>query len=291
VRFEAPAFDWLDELPITPGPRHLRMGVRGLRDGPWLIRDSLTDQELELKTQLLAEHDSLILLADGWDHAVSELLDVMEVEAQGSGLEMLDAACRTVAEDVLLMANDGSKWSLVGGWLVFPNQWSIADKMGKSLALIHDPIDGYGEMLQEKADTFFDRLGTTRIFWRRNWFFHDDGGFFQPEKMTNRPLHDAVDASQLVIRSEYQTLRRLPETDVIVFTVKTQVAPIAEMRERPDLAASVVSFLRSATERALANKDADGRHDAIIDYLSPLDLRFEHGRRIEPAREVPSIGR
>lgn len=261
-------YDWLDELPITPGPRHLRMGVRGLSDGPWLIRDELTDAELELKANLLAEHDSLVMLDEGFDDAAAELVSAMGIVADGPVIDRLEAACRLVPEDVLLMAQQDSKWELVGGWLVFPNQWTIEDKMGESLALIHDPIDGYEEMLRYKADTFFDRLGTTRIFWRRNWFFHDQPTFFQPEKLENRPMRSAEEASRLFIRSEYQTLRRLPETDVIVFTVKTQVAPIVEMRARSDLSGRVVEFLSSASDRSLANKDADGRHEAIIEYLS-----------------------
>jgi len=261
-------YDWLNGLAVVLGPRHLRMGVRVVGDEPWLAPDHLTGRELELKEHLLAQHDGLVRIDDGFDDAVGELLQAIGVDAIGSTIQRVETACRAVVEDVLIMSRDETAWKLVGGWLVFPNQWTIAEKMGLSLAAIHDPVDGYSEMLEQRLDTFFDRLGAGRIYWRRNWFFHDDPNFYQPDKMQNRAMTTADEAAELFIRSEYQTLRRLPESDVIIFTVKTQVAPIEELRRRPIAAEQIVEFLETATDRALANKDADGRHQAIADYLT-----------------------
>ena len=38
------------------------------------------------------------------------------------------------------------------------------------------------------------------------------------------------------VRSEYETLRRLPETDAILFTIKTQQCDVLRLRHRPDIA-------------------------------------------------------
>ena len=102
---------------------------------------------------------------------------------------------------------------------------------------------------------------------RRNWFILDDSAYFFDEKMQNRGIIDAGEVATLWIRSERQTLRRLSETGAIIFTVKTQFAPFPELRGRSDVAARLVDFLKQASPRSLANKDAAGRVGAIIDYL------------------------
>lgn len=85
--------------------------------------------------------------------------------------------------------------------------------------------------------------------------------------MALRPIEGAEEAERLWIRSEWQTLRRLEFSGLIVFTVKTQLAPMPQLAARPEIARQMVTFLRTASERSLDNKDAYSRDRAIIDYL------------------------
>ena len=265
-----PRCDWLDELPLTPGPPDLRLGLRSLPRERWLPFDDDSPAELAYKADLLSEHDDLVLLEDGYDHAVEELVGLMEVHL-GHTIERadrspLDAAGRAVPDDLLVMAKS-DHWRLVGGSLVFPNQWRLSEKIGLTLTEVHEPVDGYGELLADKLDRFFDRLAPNQLVWRRNWFLHDDPEFFQPDRMSMRPCRTADDASMLFVRSEWQTLRRLAFSGVIVFTVKTQVAPIEQLAARRSAAEAMCAFLEAASKRSLTNKDADDRHVAIVDYL------------------------
>ncbi len=270
-----PGCDWLDQLDMPPGPPHLRMGLRTLAPDQWLPTDAHTPAELARKASLLDRHDDLVLLDDGWDHAVEELVGVMEV-ALGhridrrdatSAIELLDAAGRAVPDDLILMARDDEAWRLIGGSLVFPNQWRLTEKMGGTLAEIHQPVDGYDTILSDKVDRFFDRLAVNRIVWRRNWFFHDSDEFFQPDRMTHATFDDPHRAATLTVRSEWQTLRRLAFSGVIVFTVKTQVAPMTEVAGRPTVAAAMARFLEEGSAVSHANKDALGRVEPIIEWL------------------------
>ena len=265
-------FDWLEELPLPIGRPDLQMGLRATTLDRWLPVDSLTPVELRHRARLLDTHTGLVMVDAGWDAAVDELLVMMErhlgrgigsVDGRGG----LDAAARAVPDDILLMADDGDGWRLVGGALVFPNQWTLAEKMGGTLTQIHAPVDGYDEILADRVDRFFDRFTPGRLVWRRNWFFHDTADFFQPERATPRRFDDVAGAAGLYVRSEWQTLRRLPDTGVIVFTVKTQIAPIAELAARADVAARMIGYLEAASPRALDNKDALGRERAIVSYL------------------------
>ncbi len=265
------SYDWLAELPLPLGSPHLRMGLRSLPRDRWLPTDPLTSAELRQRGRLLDEHDDLVMLDAGWDHAVDELLSLMEIHL-GRRVERgpwgpLEAAARAVPDDMLLMADSGDGWRLVGGALVFPNHWRLSDKMGGTLTQIHSPVDGYDELLAAKTDRFFDRLTPNRVVWRRNWFFEDDPSFYRPEKLEPIEFAEPERAGGLYIRSEWQTLRRLAFSGVIVFTVKTQMAPTSELAARPDLARRMIDFLEAASPRSLANKQALGRQAAIIEYL------------------------
>ena len=117
-------------------------------------------------------------------------------------------------------------------------------------------------------DLFFDRLTVDRPAWRRNWFIHDDPGFFKPGAEMSPAITNPAEVDALWVRTEWQTVRRLAHSEAIVFTVKTQVAPISEARARPQVAVDIVQFLEAASERSLRNKHAALRDRAIVSYLT-----------------------
>ena len=267
-----PFCDWLHDIPLAPGPPDLRMGTRSLDIAQWLPVDEKTPSELQLRRELLREHGSSVArMVPGHDKGLEELLSLVEIHLGGrldrtAGTPMEQLAV-SVPDDVLVMWRDDKHWRLVGGALLFPNHWTLDEKMGKTLANIHGPVDGYDELLEQRMDRFFDKLSPARPVARRNWFFHDDPTFYQPHRGPQRAIDNADDAGKLFVRSEWQTLRRLAFSNLIIFTVKTQVAPISELKERTAVAEQMCVFLESASLRALENKHADTRNQAILDYL------------------------
>lgn len=266
-----PASDWLDDLPLVPGPPDLRMGTRNLDISTWLPTDSKTEAELQLRRELLAQHDGLVRLVPGHDDAVSELMSLAGIHLgrafPATSRPPLEQLALSVPDDVLLMARDAEHWRLIGGALLFPNQWTLDEKLGRTVADIHSPVDGYDEILERRVDQFFDRLTVSRPVWRRNWFVHDEPDLYRPERKAHRRISDPEEAASLWIRSEWQTLRRLAFSGLIVFTVKTQVASMAQLKARPLVAEQMAAYLRAASDRALRNTDTYGHHEAIIEYL------------------------
>lgn len=59
------------------------------------------------------------------------------------------------------------------------------------------------------------------------------------------PLQPAADGSPFWLRSERQTLRRLPRTGAILFTIKVQIAPASVLLHRPDVAARLAAMYRA----------------------------------------------
>lgn len=263
--------DWLDDLPLSPGPPDLRMGTRALDIDEWLPVDAHTPGELTLREEILAQNDGLVRLVPGHDGAVEELMALAGIhlgrQFRPTNLPRLEQLAISVPDDVLLLWRDHAHWRLIGGALLFGNRWTIEDKLGRTVANIHAPVDGYDEVLEARVDRFFDKLSPARPVWRRNWFIHDDPTLHQPQSTVNRVISNPDEVGSLWIRSEWQTLRRLAFSGLIVFTVKTQIASMHQLAARPLVAADMVTYLRAASERALHNTDTFGRRDAIIGFL------------------------
>ncbi len=268
-----PAAEWLDDLPLIPGPPDLRMGTRALDITRWFPVDTQTASELALRKCLLEADDGLVRLVPGHDDAVDELMSLAGIHLrrpfEPSSLPPLEQLAISVPDDVLLLWRDHAQWRLVGGALLFANQWTLEEKLGRTVAHIHAPVDGYGELLEARVDQFFDKLSAARPVWRRNWFIHDDPTFHRPERTQQRRISDPGEVGSLWVRSEWQTLRRLAFSGVIVFTVKTQIASMHQVKARPQTAAKMVAYLEAASDRSLRNKDVAGRDEAIIEFLRP----------------------
>ena len=272
-----PNYDWLGDLPMPVGDPFLRMGTRGIDSADWLTVDHKTADELVLRRGLLLEHPEHAHLLDGHEDELVELIEQVEAfrestladgpSVSGVCAELSNLAV-SIQEDVLFMVRNDEHWYLAGGVLLFPDQWTLADKIGRSIAEVHAPTDGYDELLEAKVDHFFDRLSSGRVIGRRNWFIHDSPTHFLSRHIDQQQLVDPADVEGLWIRSERQTLRRLELTGAIIFTVKTQFAPLGEVKTRPAVAAGLAAFLQAASERSLRNKDAAGRQEAVITYLT-----------------------
>ena len=138
-------------------------------------------------------------------------------------LHPLDRAGRLVQEDLCLLGPDRAGWVLEAASLCFPSRWRLADKLGRSQQEVHGPVEGYRATLATRVDRLFDRLGE-RPVWRRNWFVHPDPTLFQPERPAGGdPVVPAERCrDELYVRSERQTLRRLPDSGWVLFTIRTQ---------------------------------------------------------------------
>ena len=268
-----PAPTWLDELTLVPGPPWLAMGVRTLDLDAWLVVDTRYVDERDLKGHLLSERPDEVFAArpDALD-ASAEVLELVTAwlalhhpdlprpaEPPDGSRHPLDAAGRLVQEDLCLLLPGPGGYTLEAASLCFPSHWRLHDKLGHNLAAIHAPVPHYAEELAAKVDTFFGRLRVDRPVVRRNLSVHCHDDLFRPEPHES-PESFAPDASgvdQVWLRSERQTLVRLPRTGAVLFTIKTQLCPVTALRQRQDLAGAL------ATKLAAEQSDLAARGDTI----------------------------
>lgn len=279
---------WLDELDLRVGPPWLSMGIRALDLDGWLVLDDRFDAELDLKHRLLSVRPDDVFAArpDALD-ASTEVLDLVTAwlathhpdlpphpepvagtgplgtdRATGSGgsgatgeRHPLDVAGRMVQEDLCVLLEHDGRYRLEAASLCFPSHWRLHEKLGRSLAAIHAPVPHYDEELAAKVDRFFDRLRADRPVVRRNLSIHCHDDLYRPEPHESPESFgpDARGVDQVWLRSERQTLVRLPRTGAVLFTIKTQLCPMTTLRQRPDLAVALANKL-SAEQADLSSR-------------------------------------
>jgi len=268
----APA--WLDELSLGAGPPWHAMGTRALDEGEWLLPPDVDAREqLHLKRNLLdtaAEVVSATCHSAGAEDAVQE---AAELVAAATGLPLeggrppLAAAALLVQEDLCVLVDHDGRWRLEAGVVCFPSMWRLSDKIGLPITAIHEPVPMYAEELATRVDRFVDRLRVDRPVWRRNWLVHDSPELHlpQPPPPSPRPVRIPED---LWLRSERQTLRRLPRTDAVVFTIRTQQAPLAVVAERRDIAAAMATAIEAWSPDLVSYRRAEAWRAAVVAWLT-----------------------
>lgn len=197
-------------------------------------------------------------------------------EADAAGRELaamlgLDGALPEAAaaahEDMcLLTLREGEEqYRLIGAAVAWPSDWHPKDKLGLPLRALHAPIAGYEEQLATGVDRFMATLKPGAIYGRCNWFIAATGA---RRWLEHRPPAEAfahVTAGNagetLFVRSERQTLRRLPQTGAILFTIGIYVEPLGS------LSPANIAMLADATQNLVAGEGDRRGAPAYADSL------------------------
>ncbi|QXC63213.1 DUF3445 domain-containing protein [Aquihabitans sp. G128] len=275
----APA--WLDELALpAEGPPWLAMGLGRIPEPRWLLPDERRDEELAERHRLLAEqHDEVVGCLPGTEAAGAEVLDLVRAWEQAHRPDLatvpvhpdghpLEVAARRTQEDLVLMVPHGGAHHLDAAVLCFPSHWRLADKLGGSAAAIHGPVPRYADDLVDKVDRFLDRLRPDVLVARRNWSVHDDPALFSPDPPVDpRPATADEVGDRFWLRSERQTLRRLPQTGAVLFTIRVQQVPFHQVAAHRPLAASLAARLAVQPPELTAMNGLAPHRDAVLAWL------------------------
>ncbi len=251
------------------------MGLRPLDMAQWLEIDEHFNEELALKATLLKDaFDVVVATNPEGDEASAELLEEVTTFLTIAHPELVHstraiehpivAASRLVQEDLCVLVKEDT-WRLRAACVCFPSRWQLASKIGTTLDDIHAPVPGYDVELARPTNSFFDRLTPQRSFWRLNWTLLDSPELHQPTSARVAPSGDLGD---WFFRVERQTLRQLPQTKAVVFTIRTYVASAESLRERDDtFVSSLLNALDSAPTAMKAYKGWSGVAERLRNAL------------------------
>ncbi len=234
-------------LPYDPfNPRPLP-GIAPLDLGDWLRVDEAFGVQMARRAALIGEaRDKVIALDAAASPAAQELLDLVvaaQLEKPGFSRESDDAIRRPDGELVVLDRDDpmgtvgrlaqedfcllekregGSEHVLTGAVLCFPASWSLEEKFMRGLIGVHAPVAEYDADIAKRVQRLFDGVQAGRGLWRFNALWYASPELHQPRRESDR-RGERQSTQAKFLRSELQTLRRLPETDAVVFGIHTYV--------------------------------------------------------------------
>ena len=212
---------------------------------------------------LKIEHDQVILPKLKWKFRISDFEE-----------SPLDLCGRFVQEDLCLMAPGPDGYTLEAASLCFPARWRLMDKMGLPMGAIHKPVPGYSEKLSRPVDSFFNRIDVDRPVWRVNWSLTTDPTMFQPVRQKHSASELSITSKnagdKVYMRCERQTLRRLPDTGWILFTIKTYLDKVSKLHKYPKETQNLSSLLRSAPTTLLSYKNINHFLEPLLVYLDEL---------------------
>lgn len=212
-------------LPKARGGGQLRMGLVKLEEREWLD----PQPDIAARAQGFANWPQAVQLTPQVDAPGRELAAMLG--AQGA---LLEAALAT-HEDLCLLTKreDEEVYRLIGAAVAWPSDWHPAQKIGLPLRALHAPIQGYEEQLATGVDRFMETLRPGPIYGRCNWFMAATG---ERRWHPDRPPQEAFAhvtpenaGETLFVRSERQTLRRLPQTGAILFAIGIYVEPLGKL--------------------------------------------------------------
>lgn len=266
--------------PWLAGPARFDVGLRPIEAAGWLFPDDQADS-LPAKAQLLrARKHDLLRRLPGSLAAEAELLAMVRaaagaadvpVPASGSGDALLDAAL-AVSDDLVLLAPVDAASAAGGGWqvrsicLCAPTFFDSAHALGGDLAMLHGPVPGGAPGLAGRIGRVFDLLRPGQVLERHNWTVQWGGERHVPSAAPWRAAAAAAPTDQaaamLVERVERQTIRKLPGTGWIVFTIRIRLTPLARRLACPEAAlAFAAAWTGSAPEvRTYKGWDLLDRH-------------------------------
>jgi dimethylamine monooxygenase subunit A len=228
----------MNYMPVDGKPDRMHVGARVLDLTNWVEINSDYDKDLAQKRTLLTQkHDEVFVSLPLGDSGSREVLDLLtehlpkvfperwpESISVNPDLHPLESASLLVQEDLCLMSQVGKDWILSAASLCFPSRWDVRDKIGKNLLGIHGPVPHYEETIAVATQNIFDKLTVERPIWRVNWTVMDSGELHQPTAVR---APDAITVTRdnieqtLYFRRERQTLRKLPNSGDILFTIRT----------------------------------------------------------------------
>ena len=186
----------------------------------------------------------------------------------------LAIAGQLVQEDLVIMGRSPEGWRLAAASLCFPSAWNLRDKIGKPMHGVHQPVPGFGEGTRNAGliERMFDNLRVEQPVIRWNWTVFGEATLHLPasENSMVRRFGDGEIAEHVFLRLERQTLRKLPRSGEILFTIRTHVNPAEILQAHPEgpfLARALIAQVLALTSEELAYKGLTHERDRLVAKL------------------------
>ena len=232
-----PVKAWLD-------PQTARLpGVRPVAVEEWLTVSDAHEAQMAYRRDLITSKRDRVFVADDVAfNACKELRDILGIMPSDNH-PLIDAAL-SVQEDLCILQKQGDHHILSAAVMCFPSSWDVRQKLGRSIASIHEPVPEFTDV-SLTVERMLSAIRIEQPLGRANFLIYTDPELHQPRgEGVSKPINPSAPR---YVRVERQTFRRLPETLAVVFAIHTYVVPesILSAEEHSLLAALKPELLRA----------------------------------------------
>lgn len=276
------------------------IGVKPLDPADWIAVDDNLLAYLDEKDRLAERApEAIFAMEPGTEDAQAEVLNLLAdhlseryphiYQRLGPQIDIVPAFRRVrmdqpypplliagglVQEDLVLMRRGEDGWRLAAAHLCFPSSWRLGEKFGKALQEIHAPVPDFGRDTRNAniIERMFDNLRPEQPVWRWNWSLHADDTLHHPQSAGQWKFGDER-IDDLFFRLERQTLRKLPVSGDILFTIRIYLDPLSTMEKlphAPDIARALMAQLQGFSERQLDYKGLSLERERLIARLAAI---------------------
>jgi dimethylamine monooxygenase subunit A len=273
------------------------IGLTPLDMAQWIETDAALDTYLQEKGRLYAAHPEIVFVEElesraAQEEVLKELVSwLLEHRSEiyraedngiliaGTGRRIrpddaappLLTAAKLVQEDLVIMRRGEVGWRLAAASLSFPSSWSLREKFGRRMHEIHAPVPGFGAGTRnaELIERMFDNLRPWHPVKRFNWSLYTDDALYHPASSGERDVRP----EHAFLRVERQTVRKMPVSGGILFTIRIHLDPLLALQSLPnavELAASLAGQLMALDSAQLAYKGLITNRDALVNRLNSL---------------------
>ncbi len=275
------------------------IGLSALDPRRWIEPDEDLGRYLDEKKRLEVEHyhdifraasESLDAQRECLDLLVQHLLESHGDRYSRSGDRMTMAghsvdledetrppllrAGSLIEDDLVILRKKDKGWTIIAAHLAFPSSWSLADKFMRPMAEVHGHVPGFegGTRNDTIINRVFDNLQPDLPAERFNWSINWRYALYHPVSIrpATDPASTGLDPRSAFVRVERQTLRKLPQTGDLVFTIRIYLDPVAAFERHPDgrrMAEGLAAQLEGMTDAQIDYKGLAEKRNALVQCL------------------------
>ncbi|MGL4489805.1 MAG: heme-dependent oxidative N-demethylase family protein [Rhizobiaceae bacterium] len=290
--------------PYDGSAKPFTIGLKPLDLTEWIDFDAMLPRYLDEKQRLTREEYKNIVVSEaGSEDAQQEVLDLISdhlcthfpqsytrtgdvinilpagrtVDLSDKSVTILHRAASLIQEDLVIMRKGENGWRLVAASLCFPSAWSLNEKFGKPMHEIHAPVPGFGSGTRnaELIERMFDNLRIEQPVIRWNWSLYGDDRLYHPDGGHEGKLRfgTSTEPENINLRLERQTLRKLPVTKDLLFTIRIYIDPLRVLQSHidgPMLTRHIMEQLSALSHEEITYKGLKDERTRLLQHLERL---------------------
>lgn len=220
----------LSYIPFKNGTGGERIGLRKLKSNEtWLYIDEDYEIQIHLRSQLRFKYPAKWINNKQTQLAIYELDELLRVEKRLN--------LNYFQDDFVIMEPTGCDFKLIYQSVFFPTGWNPQTSLGKLSTELHKNVGD--ENFRINLNKSMSLLKEGEIWERLNWFIYSDRNLRHVEESDIYIYRDDYNkwkyidsynaGDSLFIRYERQTLRLLPRSNCVLFTIKVYVDPLRHL--------------------------------------------------------------